>query len=157
MKRLVLLALVLMFVGCKSAQHIDRAALDQRYQETQLAEGTLSIVPMRLSPDAEAPVVVNWWYAGTSNGEHQLVYRELTWDQDLKPVGEEQRYRVSQEALKINEPFVYTKDASRWLHLHEAADEIEPPTDLPTARQAPKPIDNNPIQLPNEPVVPKVD
>lgn len=158
MRLLTLLLAVIMLVGCKSSPRIDRSTLDQRYQETQLAEGTLSIVPMRLAPNAEPPVVVNWWYAGTSNGEHHLVYRELTWGSDQQPVGQEQRYRVAADDLKIDEPFAHTKDAARWLHLHEAAaGEIKPPTDLSTARKSPKPLDSNPIQLPSEPVVPQLD
>lgn len=150
--RYVFVLALLLLVGCKSAQSIDRSALDQRYEETQLAEGVLSIVPMRLRPEAQSPIVVNWWYAGTKAGEHQLVYRELTWDQDRKPVGKEQRFRVSQDALDISEPFAYTTNEASWLRLHEAADAIEPPADLPTARQAPTPIESNPIQLPEEPV-----
>ena len=158
MRPLVLLAVICVLVGCSSPQRIDRSALDQRYQETQLAPGVLSIVPMRIESDRTPPVVVNWWYAGTSGGDHVVVYRELTWDANGKPIGTEKRYRIGQASLTISQPFAYVKDASRWLPLYDVVPgAFAPPTDLPTVRQTPKPIDSNPIQLPNEPAVPEVD
>ena len=69
MRRLVLLALLVALAGCESTQRIDRAALDERYQQTQLAKGVLSIVPLRVEPNQPPPVVVNWWYAGSSDGQ----------------------------------------------------------------------------------------
>lgn len=148
----------MLLVGCNSAQPIDRSALDQRYQETQLASGVLSIVPLRIEPDRAPPTVVNWWYAGTSGAGHVVVYRELTWDAKGKPIGEEKRYRINQDALKINGPFAYTKDAARWLPLYEAVPgEIAPPADLPTTRKTPEPISNDPITRPDQPVLPPVD
>lgn len=157
-RALGLLALLFVFAGCQSSQRIDRATLDQRYQETQLAQGVLSIVPSRLQRSDQPPIVVNWWYAGTRNDEHQLVYRELTWDTQAKPVGLERRYRIAADALLIAEPFASTSDEARWLPLYEAAGaEIEPPADLPTARQAPLPVDQNPIQLPDQPLQPSTD
>ena len=150
MKCLMLLAMAMLVAGCKGAQRIDRPTLDQLYQETQLAQDVLSVVPLRLEPDAPTPVVVNWWYAGTRDGLHRLVYRELAWDQDRNPVGSERRYRIDAKVLQVIEPFEPTDDASRWLPLYEAAgSEIEPPADLPTARQAPQPIENSPIQQPD--------
>lgn len=154
MRRLVLLALLVALAGCESTRRIDRATLDERYQQTQLAKGVLSIVPLRVEPNQPPPVVVNWWYAGSSDGQHSLVYRELTWDNAGNPVGTEQRYRIAQNALKIQQPFASTRDAGRWMPLFEAADEIEPPADLPTARKAPVPIDNDPVRRPEQPVVP---
>lgn len=157
-RALGLLALLFVSAGCQSTQRIDRATLDQRYEESQLAEGVLSIVPSRVERNAKPPIVVNWWYAGTRSGEHQLVYRELTWDTQAKPVGLERRYRIAADALLITEPFASTSDETHWLPLHEAAGaEIKPPADLPTARQAPLPIDQNPIQLPDQPLQPPTD
>lgn len=149
--QLLLLTLLLLLVGCSKTQFIDRPTLDRRYQETQLAEGVLSVVPLRAEAGAEPPVVVNWWYAGTRDGQHQLVYRELTWDSQRKPVGNEARYRIVSTQLPIVEPFAATMDEARWLPLYEAAaNEIEPPADLPTARKAPNPVETNPIQQPDE-------
>ncbi|MBX2852936.1 MAG: hypothetical protein KTR15_14465 [Phycisphaeraceae bacterium] len=158
MRPLALLALLVVLAGCAKTQLIDRATLDQRYQETQLAEGVLSIVPPLLQRDARPPVVVNWWYAGTRDREHRIVYRELTWDRERKPVGVERRYRIAASELAIAEPRASTTDEARWLPLYEAAgNEIEPPADLPTARKAPKPIDHNPIKRPDEPLLPPND
>lgn len=155
MRGLALLVLLVVLVGCEQTQRIDRAALDQRYQETQLADGVLSIVPLRIEPNATPPTVVNWWYAGTADSQHRVVYRSLTWDTAGKPVGQETSYRIPADQLKIAQPVVPSSDAARWLPLYEAApDEIKPPTDLPTARQAPSPVDNDPIRLPDEAVVP---
>ena len=152
MRALALLALLFVIVGCESTQRIDRAALDQRYLETQLAEGVLSVVPLRAAPGSDPPVVVNWWYAGTRHHEHRIVYRELTWDSDRKPVGLERRYRIDQRELPINAMFDSTTDEARWLPLYEAApDEIEPPADLPTARKAPTPIENDLLSRPDAP------
>lgn len=153
-----LLSLMLLLAGCAKTQRIDRAALDQRYAETQLAEGVLSVVPIRLEPGVEPPVIVNWWYAGSSGGDHQLVYRELTWDRDLRPIGVEQKYLIAQGGLAIQERFARTSDASRWVPLHEAVpNEIEPPADLPTARKAPHPVTSDPITRPDERVLPPAD
>lgn len=150
--------IVLLLAGCSQTQFIDRSTLDQRYEETQLAEGVLSVVPIRLEPDAPPPVVVNWWYAGTSENQHRIIFRELTWDSDGKPVGKEVRYRVARNQLVIAQPFAPTSDAARWLPLYEAAgDEVEPPADLPTARKAPSPEQNEPIRLPDESVLPPTD
>ena len=152
-----LLAVLAVLVGCQSTREISRHTLDKLYADTALNPNVLSSVPKHLDVQA-SPVVVNWWYAGTSGGDHHIVLRELTWDRQGKPIGEEQRYRIPQNALKISEPFAYTKDAARWLPLYEAVPgEIEPPADLPPVRQTPKPIDRNPIQLPNEPALPKAD
>jgi hypothetical protein len=145
-------------IGCESTQRIDRATLDQRYQETQLAEGVLSVVPARLQRDTLPPVVVNWWYAGTRDREHRIVCRELTWDSERKPTGLERRYRIAASELAIAEPFASTNDEARWLPLYEAAGkEIEPPADLPTARKAPNPVENDPIQRPEAPPQPPTD
>lgn len=144
-----LMLLVVLLTGCTQTQRIDRATLDQRYQETQLAPGVLSIVPPRLQRDAQPPIVVNWWYTGSRGGEHRIVYRELTWDSERKPVGLERRYRIAANELAIAVPFDATADEARWLPLYEAAGEkIEPPADLPTARQAPKPYEKNPMKRP---------
>jgi len=149
---------VLLLVGCQQTQLIDRAALDQRYQETQLADGVLSVVPLRLESGTPPPTVVNWWYVGTSENQHRIIFRELTWDSDGKPVGKEVRYRVARNQLVIAQPFAPTSDAARWLPLYEAAgDEVEPPADLPTARKAPSPEQNEPIRLPDESVLPPAD
>jgi hypothetical protein len=153
--RIILLASILLFVGCESTQRIDLETLDQRYQETQLAEGVLSIVPLRADPNQPPPKVVKWWYAGSSDTEHKLVYRELTWDSAGKPVGKEQRYSIARSALTIHEPFAYTSQSAYWIPLYEAAQAIEPPADLPTARKAPKPFENQPIRRPDDaPVAP---
>ena len=153
MRLSVLLSLVVVLVGCTQTELIDRPTLDQRYRETQLAEGVLSVVPIRPDPETEPPVVVNWWYAGTRDGQHQIVYRELTWDSQRKPIGAEARYRIVSTQLPIAEPFAMTSDESRWLPLYEAAaNEIEPPADLPTARKAPNPFEADPIRQPDEPV-----
>ena len=145
------LFLVGVLAGCTKTQLIDRPMLDQRYQETQLAEGVLSVVPLRAESGAEPPVVVNWWYAGTRDGQHQIVYRELSWDSQRKPVGNEVRYRIASAQLMVAEPFAMTSDETRWIPLYEAAaNEIEPPADLPTARKAPKPFETNPIRQPDE-------
>jgi hypothetical protein len=153
--RTILLASILLLAGCESNQRIDRAALDQRYQETQLAEGVLSIVPLRADPNQPPPTVVKWWYAGSREAEHRLVYRELTWDDAGNPVGKEQRYSIARSALEIQQSFAYTSDSAYWLPLHEVAEAIEPPTDLPTARKTPKPVENNPIRRPDDaPVAP---
>lgn len=158
MQRLALLVLLIVLAGCEQTQRIDRAALDQRYQDTQFADGVLSIVPLRIEPGEQAPVVVNWWYAGTSDGQHTIVYRELTWDSERKPVGREARYRIAQTGLKVVQPIATTQDSRLWLPLYEAApDDIEPPTDLPTARKAPKPIEIDPIAQPDKPTLPAID
>ena len=155
MRLSVLLSLVFVLAGCTRTQLIDRPTLDQRYQETQLAEGVLSVVPLRPEPGVEPPVVVNWWYAGTRDGQHQLVYRELTWDSQRKPVGSEARYRIASTQLPIAEPFAMTSDEARWLPLYEAAaNEIEPPADLPTARKAPKPFDRIRLKTRESPLPP---
>ncbi|MEM9345279.1 MAG: hypothetical protein AAGB26_01550 [Planctomycetota bacterium] len=156
--RIALLLVLFLLSGCTKTQRIDRATLDQRYEETQLTEGVLSIVPLRIMPDGEPPVVVNWWYAGSSSGDHQLIFRQLTWDQDLVPVGAEQKYVIAQGDLLIKERFARTSDAARWVPLYEAAsNEIEPPADLPTARKAPGPITNDPIKRPEELAPPPID
>ena len=154
--RLMLVMVVAgLLVGCQSVQTIDRATLVERYEQTQLAEGVLSVVPLRLEADAQPPVVVNWWYAGTSENQHRIIYRELTWDSAGKPVGKEVRYRVAKNQLVIVLPFAVTSDAARWLPLYEAAEnEVEPPADLPTARKAPSPEQNEPIRLPDASVQP---
>ncbi|MFK7787867.1 MAG: hypothetical protein AB8C95_00055 [Phycisphaeraceae bacterium] len=158
MLRLALVTLLIVMSGCAKAQLIDRPALDQRYLDTQLAEGVLSIVPLRLDPNVKPPVVVNWWYTGTDGDQHQLVYRELTWDDERKPIGKELRYRIQADQLAIASPFPATKNDLRWLPLYDAAaNGIEPPADLPTARKAPNPITNDPIRLPQQPVLPAVD
>jgi len=149
-----LLIWALLLIGCTKTQQIDRPTLLEHYQATQLAEGTRSIVPLRLEPNAKPPTVVNWWYAGTANGQHHLVYRQLTWDNDRKPVGQEVRYRIAADQFTIAEAFAPTDDAARWLALYEAApQEIEPPADLPTTRKAPKPVTSDPIRLPDESVL----
>ncbi len=156
--RLALLALLVVLTGCTKAQRIDRPTLDLRYQETQFGEGTLSIMPLRPDPASPPPTIVNWWYAGTTDGEHRIVYRQLTWDDAGKPIGQERRYRITMDQITITETFAPTDDATRWLALYEAApNEIEPPADLPTTRKAPKPITNDPIRLPNESVLPPSD
>lgn len=153
-----LFVLSLLLLGCTNSQRIDRAELDQRYQETQLAPGVLSIVPPRLQRDAQPPIVVNWWYTGTRSGEHRIVYRELTWDSERKPVGLERQYRIAADELAIVVPFDATADEARWLPLYEAAGEkIEPPADLPTARQAPKPFENIPLKPRESPFPPQGD
>lgn len=158
MRLALLLAVLMVLTGCKGPQRIDRSTLDQRYQSTQLADGVVSIMPKRLDSHRPAPVVVNWWYAGSSGGQHEIVYRDLTWDSTGKPVGNEARYRIAADQLKIALPFELMREASRWVPLYEAApDEIEPPADLPTARKAPQPIETNPIRQPDETVFPKPD
>lgn len=154
MQRWGLLVLLVVLAGCTKAQRIDRPALIERYQATQLAEGTLSIVPLRPDPQAKPPIVVNWWYTGTANGQHHLVYRQLTWDDQAKPIGKEVRYRITVDQLTIAQPIARTDDPARWLALYEVApNEIEPPADLPTARKMPNPVTNDPIRLPEESVV----
>jgi len=155
--RVILLTSLMFLAGCESTQRIDRATLDQRYQETQLAQGVLSIVPPRIDRSTPPPTVVNWWYAGSSDTDHTLVYRELTWDNAGNPVGKEQRYTLARSALAIAQTFPKTDTAARWLPLYEVAKEIEPPADLPTARKAPKPIENEPVRLPEKPVVPPTE
>lgn len=136
--RFFLLSLVVMMVlsGCVRAPRIDRAELDERYAETALAEGTLSSVPSRVE-QGEPPVVVNWWYAGTNQGWHNLVYRQLTWDTTGRPVGIEKRYRIEQSQLAIRSTFDQTSDSTRWLSLYEAATDVPRPPDLLTSRQLP--------------------
>ncbi|MEM6505651.1 MAG: hypothetical protein AAF711_09305 [Planctomycetota bacterium] len=149
--RLVLFLVLVLLSGCSKAQRVDRAALDQRYQATQLVEGVLSVIPQRVMADVEPPVIVNWWYTGSSQEDHRLVFRRLTWDQDLVPVGIEENYLIAQTDLPIQQRFMITRDPTRWVPLYEAApNEIEPPADLPTARKAPNPITNDPIQRPEE-------
>ncbi|MEO0474628.1 MAG: hypothetical protein AAF085_01480 [Planctomycetota bacterium] len=151
MRWLVFLSLLVVLAGCAKAQRIDRLTLDQRYQQTQLAEGVLSVVPLR-QDSSVPPTVVNWWYAGTSSAEHELVYRSLTWDAQGNPVGRQTRYRVAASQLTIANSFARTSNARRWLPLHEVAQEIEPPADLSTARKAPNPVDSDPIRRPNTPI-----
>ena len=149
-----LLALLIVLSGCSSPQRIDRQALDQRYQATQLADGVLSVIPLRSEIGDSPPLVVNWWYAGTSDGLHELVYRDLTWDAQGNPTGNQVRYRIAADQLKLDTPFAYMRDDARWVPLYEAApNEIEPPADLPTARKAPKPIETNPIRQPDPSVL----
>ena len=152
-----LLAVLFVLVGCQSTRVIDRHTLDKLYFDTVMRPDVLSSVPKQIDSHAP-PTVVNWWYAGSQAGDHHIVFRKLTWDQQGKPIGEEKRYRVSQDALKISEPFAYTKDAARWLHLYEAAvGEIEPPADLPAVRKTSDPISIDPIHLPDQPVLPPTD
>ena len=136
-----------------ASQRIDRAVLDERYRETQLVEGVLSIVPPLVERSAAPPTVVKWWYAGSDEAAHRLVYRRLTWDAEGNPIGNEQRYAVARDALQIPQPFAYTNRSALWQPLHEAAPAIEPPPDLPTARQAPKPVENNPVRRPDDAVI----
>lgn len=153
-----LLAVMAVMVGCQSTREISRHTLDKLYFDTVMASpGVLSSVPKHIDAQA-SPTVVNWWYAGTSGGGHIVVYRELTWDANRKPIGTEKRYRIGQDSLTIGQPFAYVKDASRWLPLYDAAPgAFAPPADLPTVRQTPEPISNDPIRLPENPVLPPSD
>lgn len=158
MRPCLCLCLVLLLTGCMPRQ-LDRAGLDELYQETALAEGVLTSVPPPIEIDPDAPpIVVNWWYAGTRMGKHYLVYRELTWDKDGEPVGRERRYRVLQEALSVPEPFDKTRDEALWLPLFEAAPGVPEPWGLLTSRQRresarPEPV--GPSELEPEPQAPR--
>lgn len=155
MLRLIPLVLLIIMSGCTKAQRIDRATLDQRYQETQLSEGAVSIMPLRLDPDAKPPTVVNWWYVGSSSDVHHLVYREVTWGAARKPVGKEIRYRIARDQLAIDQPFAITDNEARWLPLYEVApSHVQPPADLPTTRKPPGPVPADPIALPSQRGVP---
>lgn len=132
----VLLLLLLLVVGCNRAPVIDRETFDQRYQQTALAEGVLTAVPLRIDR-AKPPTVVNWWYAGTSRTGHYLVFRELTWDAQGRPIGRELRYHVPADELAIRQPFAKTRSESSWLPLYEAATDIPRPSGLLTERQVP--------------------
>ncbi len=126
--------ILFMLAGCQGAPVIDRAQLDERYEQTALAEGVLSALPLRVDP-ADPPVVVNWWYAGSSDRWHLLVFRELTWDETGEPAGRELRYRVPRDELSVASVFASTRDAGRWVPLYEAVAGIAAPADTVTTFQ----------------------
>ena len=136
MRGATVLVLMMPMAGCGLAPVIDRAELDQRYEQTALAEGVVSSVPKRVEA-ADPPKVVNWWYAGTGPKWHHLVYRELTWGPDGDPVGREQRYRLRLDDLVIRATFARSRDDADWVPLYAVVEGVDPPADLPTSlRQA---------------------
>jgi hypothetical protein len=149
MRAIGLLAMSLICIGCTADQPIDLPTLIERYEATQLAEGTISIVPLRLDRDEPPPIVVNWFYAGTRNAEHLLVHRWLTWDDQGQPIGEQTRYTIAEQAFSIAEPMPRTENDARWLPLYEAAASIPAPSDLPSKRQPPSPVATDPITRPD--------
>lgn len=124
----------LLLAGCNATRVIDRDALDKLYAQTALAEGSASFVPLHVEGGDRPERVVNWFYAGTDRRGHLLVYRELVLDGE-KPVGRERRYTIDPSALSIAETFDRTRDRWRWVYLHEAAGEVEPPGDVLTSRR----------------------
>ena len=153
MTRLVLLALSVCLAGCQNAQTINRETLDQLYADSALAPGVLSSVPIEIDAQAD-PVVVNWWYAGSDDGYHELVLRELTRDATGRPVGDESRYRVPVSQLTIDQPFDKTRDEARWLPLYEVSPDFIPPADLPTRRRLPDTVD--PIRVDPQTIDPEL-
>lgn len=145
---LLLPALAFSLVACAPSRQIERSALDLQYEETALAEDTLSSVPLRIEPDAdgEYPRVVSWSYAGSRRGMHYLVFRSLTWDREGDPVGNQRRYRLKESELTIQSPIDYTRDSRRWLPLYEASPEFDPPADVVTRKQLHDPIQPRPIE-----------
>lgn len=135
MRGLTLLMLCLMLAGCVRSTRVDRAAFDQQYEQTALAPGVLTAVPLRMDPDEPSPVIVNWWYVGSRWGKHFLVYRELTWDEERKPVGRERWYRIAEAELPVASPTEFSSDPADWLPLYEASGEVALPPDLATTRK----------------------
>ena len=138
MRNVALSIVSLLLTGCMSAL-IDRAELDQRYAQTAQAQGVLSAVPLRIDLDSP-PTVVNWWYAGTRDERHYLVYRELTWNESGKPIGKERWFRVPAQQLAVRSTIGKTRDDAKWLPLYEAAIGMPPPWDLPTSRLPSDPL-----------------
>jgi len=137
-----MLCLLVTLAGCKT---LDREQLVAQYEQTALAEGVRSTIPLPHEPfDPDSPpTVVNWWYAGSRLGTHYVVVQELQWDASGRSQNRERWLRVSGEALQIDQPFDKTRDPRRWVPLYEAApDTIPPPPDLVTRRVPlrPKPL-----------------
>lgn len=137
-----MLCLLVTLAGCKT---LDREQLVAQYEQTALAEGVRSTIPLPHEPfDPDAPpTVVNWWYAGTRLGTHYVVVQELKWDASGRSENHERWLRVNGAALEINQPFDKTRDPRRWVPLYEVApDTIPPPPDLVTRRMQlrPKPL-----------------
>lgn len=124
----------LSLAGCNATRAIDGDALDKLYAQTALAEGSASFVPLHVQPGDRPERVVNWFYAGTDRRGHLLVYRELVLE-GQKPVGRERRYTIDASELSIAETFDRTRDRWRWVYLHEAAGEVQPPGDVLTSRR----------------------
>ncbi|MGB0766080.1 MAG: hypothetical protein ACPGYV_00055 [Phycisphaeraceae bacterium] len=143
----LLLAASSIAMGCQQSRRISIDELKQRYQDTVFADGVLSIVPLRLEPDSDPPVIVNWAYAGTKANEHHVVMRRLTWDDEQRPVGVEARYRIAASDLTIRETIEQTDWFDAWVPLYEAAlsPAFDPPPDLPTSRRPPGPATETPI------------
>lgn len=132
MRTLALAIFMLLPLGCASV--LSQDALVVRYTETALVKGVVSSMP-RADENAEPPVVVNWWYAGSDPRFHHIIYRELRWDASGDPVGVEERYRLDQTSVTMTTRFEKTSDASRWLPLYEAMPGVvPPPADLKTRR-----------------------
>lgn len=149
MRRLALLLLLLLITATPLAgctERIVRSDFNKLYRQTSLNEQALSVVPKHIDHD-DPPTVVNWWYAGTHKDDHQIVSRRLTWDREGNPKGEQQRYKINRADLKIDEEFDTTSDSTRWLPLHEASSEVQPPADLPTVRSGPAPAGKKPARL----------
>lgn len=141
--------MILLLMGCSSGQKLDRFEFDLRYEQTQFDQGVVSVLPLQINQDLP-PRVVNWWYAGSTDLEHVLVFRELAWDAFGQPKGTEYRYRILRHALAIHHPFVYSNESAMWLPLYEASSEIKPPSDLTTVRQSANPLDREPEKLPTQ-------
>lgn len=124
----------LLLAGCNAPRAIDRDELDKLYADTALAEGSASFVPLHAGAGDRPERVVNWFYAGTDGRGHLLVYRELVLV-GQEPARRERRYTIDASALSIAQTFDRTRDRSRWVYLHEAAEGIEPPGDVLTSRR----------------------
>ena len=131
--RLALL-LVLAFSGCASVQTLDGQALVRRYNDTVFEPGATSMPPSASGFQGGNPVYVAWWYTGSTNTHHELVLRQIRWDMQGDPTGEQHRYRTPVTAIGIAHPFSVTRDENRWSRLHEMTEDVRPPADLPTRR-----------------------
>lgn len=133
MRTVLLMMLGFVLAGC--ATRLDRAELDRMYQSTSLAEGVYWARPLHADPDAPPPVIVNWWYAGTSRGDHVVVYRELTWTEAGEPRATQRDYRIAQAQLPLDKARPYSRDDDDWLPLFAAApDAFAVPADVLTTR-----------------------
>jgi|GEM_PF-2339534 len=148
-----LLILLVTIGGCVRSTSLDRAAFDLKYQETALAEGTLSSLPISIAPDQPAPIVINWFYAGSRGDIHYVIFRQLTWDDEAKPVGMQRWYRISDSDLSIKNSFPFTRDSRQWLQLYEASADVTMPPDLATQRQLGHPASQ--VPTPAQPQAPE--
>lgn len=152
--RLILIVALPLLAACTGGGRVERVSDFQAlYHETTFAPDVVGAVPLPRDRVGKAPVVVNWFYAGTTGGTHRVVLRTATWDAAGEPVTDQRQFAVPSEQLLIAEPFALTREVARWVPLHEAAAGLSPPAGLDTWRQRVDPKEVDPVEVDPDPEI----